>query len=475
MTLDKDAEMLCDFGLTLNQAKVYLAALQLGLACVGKISKESKIRREDVYRTLPTLEKLGLIEKTLGTPTRVKARPLEKALSVLMNSQRTKLSRLKTEKEELLKKHQKTWKEPNLAEEEENQFVLLSERELILSKIMLMMKKATEQVDIISTSENFFQYLPSYARPLKKTINKGVKVQVRVILDMERSKDSIGRIQEKVKAIPSGAPVQIEYSYDSLNPLVIVDGKEVLMGTYVKQVFGVGESPYLWSTNQTLAGLLQKSFEEQWHHSVSPNGIVTKLVTDKAKTLVEQLRPMDHVMFLYETQEAKHNVLFNYIEAGLKNREISAYVASEENPDQIRDAMKRFGIDVERHEDKGALRIFSYDEIYIVDGKFSFSATTDRWKSLFDEAQSKGFKGLRVAGEMGCFFKHNLLNELAEYEQALHRVFELPMIGICAYKTDMFTQAKNPVSLYNELIRDHRMVLFASIDNRIRKYEFRSS
>lgn len=475
MTLDKDAETLCDFGLTLNQAKVYLAALQLGSACVGKISKEAGIRREDVYRTLPLLEKLGLIEKTLGTPARVKARPLEKALSVLMNNQRTRLLRLKTEKEELLKKHQKTWKEPNLAEEE-NQFVLLSERELILSKITLMMKKAAEQVDIVSTSENFFQYLPSFARTLQKTVDKGVKVKVRAIFDIERSREPVERIQEKEKAIPPEAPVHIKYSYDPLNPLVIIDGKEVLVGTSVKQVFGIsGEHPYLWSTNQTLARLLQKSFEEQWHHSISPRMAETGSAPKAVRTYVEQLKPMDHVIFVYETQEAKHNVLFNYIEAGLKNKEVGVYIASEENPDQIRDAMKRFGIDVERHEKNGALRIFNYDEMYIVDGKFSSSAVTDRLKSLYDETMSKGFKGLRSTGEMGCFFKHNLLKELVEYEQALHRLLELPIIGICAYRTDMFTQAKDPVNFYNELIRAHRFVLFTSVDKSISKYEIRST
>lgn len=475
MTPDKDAQTLCDFGLTLNQAKVYLAALQLGSACVGKISKEAGIRREDVYRILPLLEKLGLVEKTLGTPTRVKARPLEKALSVLMNNQRTKLSRMKTTKEELLKKYQKTHRGPNLAEEE-NQFVLLSERELILNKIELMMKKATEQVDIISTSENFFRYLPTYAKDMQKAISKDAKVQARVILDLERSKDSIERIHQKEKTIPPWAPVRIRYSYDSLNPLVIVDGKEVLTGTSVKQVLGVfGEYPYLWSTNQTLARLLQKSFDEQWHLSASSGTVTTELVPDKIKAFAEQLRPMDYVMFTYDAQEAKHNVLFNYIEAGLEKREVAAYITSEESPNEVRDAMKRFGIDVERHEKNGALRIFNYDEIYLINGEYSFSAIADRWKKLYDEAMSKGFKGLRAAGEMGCFFKHNVLTELIEYEHTAHRTVESPIIGICAYKTDMFNQAKDPINLYNELVRAHRIVLFTSTDKSITKYEIRGT
>ncbi len=473
-SLDNDAESLCDFGLTLNQAKVYLAALQLGLASVGRISTESRIRREDIYRILPNLEKLGLIEKPLGAPVKIKARSFDQALSTLIRNQRTKLSKMKVRKEELLKKYRKTRKEPDQPERE-SQFALLLERELILDKMMLMVKKAAERVDIVSTSENFFQYLPSFSRILQRTIDKGVKLQVRAIIDLERSKDSIRRIQEEEKVIPSGAPVRIRYSYDSLNPLVIIDSKEVLMGTSSTQAFGVGEHPYLWSTNKTLASLLQRSFEEQWHLSVGPTAIVAESVPDKIKTFARQLRPMDHVIFVYDNQETRNEVLFNYVEAGLESGDAVVYVASEDNPNEIKKDMKRFGIDVARHEKNGALRILNYDEIYLVAGRFNSSAITDRWKTIYDQAVSKGFKRLRAIGEMGCFFKHNLLSELTEYEQTVHRALEPPIIGICVYKSDMFNKAQDPVNFYNELVRVHRIVLYAGTDKAIRKYEIRNT
>ncbi|NIQ05426.1 MAG: hypothetical protein GWO20_06770, partial [Candidatus Korarchaeota archaeon] len=68
-------------------------------------------------------------------------------------------------------------------------------------------------------------------------------------------------------------------------------------------------------------------------------------------------------------------VLFNYIKAGLDVDQAGVYVASDENPSQIREAMKRFGIRVGEHEETGALHIFGYEEVYILDGKFSTSMT----------------------------------------------------------------------------------------------------
>jgi len=105
--LERDAKVLIGFGLTGNQARVYLALARLKLATVGQISKVSKVRREDVYRILPKLEKMGLVEKLLGKPCKIRATPVEEALSVLIkheeDSARERVSRLKAETETFLK------------------------------------------------------------------------------------------------------------------------------------------------------------------------------------------------------------------------------------------------------------------------------------------------------------------------------------------------------------------------------------
>jgi len=54
---------LTNLGLTPTQAKIYLANLQTGQATAKAISQTSKIAREDIYRTLPSLQALGLTPK----------------------------------------------------------------------------------------------------------------------------------------------------------------------------------------------------------------------------------------------------------------------------------------------------------------------------------------------------------------------------------------------------------------------------
>src|SRR3989304_7985009 len=81
-SIEQKAETLSSFGLTVKQAKVYLTLVFLGTSVVGEISKLPKVRREEVYRVMPKLEKMGLIEKTLSTPVKLKATSVENALSI---------------------------------------------------------------------------------------------------------------------------------------------------------------------------------------------------------------------------------------------------------------------------------------------------------------------------------------------------------------------------------------------------------
>ncbi len=188
---------------------------------------------------------------------------------------------------------------------------------------------------------------------------------------------------------------------------------------------------------------------------------------------MEELRPTNHLIFVYDSPEAKYSVLFNYLKVGLDKGEAGVYVASDENPSQIREAMKQFGIQVQRYEETRALRILGYKEVYVKDGKFRMATTMEIWDKLYSEALKRGFKGLRVTGEMACFFKHDLVQELLEYEKALHRVLDIPMVAMCAYSSHWLNKSKDPISLYGELARAHGTVLFTGIDHKLGRMEIR--
>ena len=85
MANDENTDLLLGLGLSLKRAlRVYLAILKLEKATVGQVAKFSKVRREDAYRVLPSLEKMGLIEKLLGKPSKIRATPISDALTFLV-------------------------------------------------------------------------------------------------------------------------------------------------------------------------------------------------------------------------------------------------------------------------------------------------------------------------------------------------------------------------------------------------------
>lgn len=179
---------------------------------------------------------------------------------------------------------------------------------------------------------------------------------------------------------------------------------------------------------------------------------------DEIIDFVRSMKPTDHVIMFYEFPEDKHRVLFEYLKAGLDSQEAAAYVAGDETPNEIREAMARFGIDVDGYEKKGMLHVIDYKDWYIINGNFSIEKTVNLWKNLLDDALAKGFKGLRVTGEMACFFKRGMVKELVRYESSLHRVLDIPLTAICAYNLPLLIK-EHQTQLVVELIRAHSTVI----------------
>ncbi|MFQ5758961.1 MAG: MEDS domain-containing protein [Candidatus Bathyarchaeia archaeon] len=172
---------------------------------------------------------------------------------------------------------------------------------------------------------------------------------------------------------------------------------------------------------------------------------------------LEKLEASDHGIFFYRTPEKKRRVLFNFLKAGLDRDEGAVYVAGDEAPRMIRKAMLNFGLDVKGLEREGLLKIVNYDGWYLVDGKVEISNITALWKKAYEESLERGLKGLHVCGEMGCFFRHNLVEELVEYERALGRRLKISMAALCSYSLDCIGLLKG--NSFYDLIKSHGHVV----------------
>lgn len=267
LTIEEGTELLRDFGLTSNQARVYFAVLQLGVARVGAIARVSKIRREDIYRTLPKLEKMGLVERVLGTPTRTKALPVDDALAVLVKRQQEdadrKLAEIIEKKNEFLAKFKTSGRIGN--EDLDTQFSLISDKNAILAKMAVSIRNAQNEIDIISSRSKITQLLFLYSDFIKKAVKKGAKI--RIITELPEIEGNILRILEE--QISPGKSFSLRYLERVSSHHMTVDNKEALMATITESL--LTECPSLWTNSLPLVELLQRNFEELWITSRSPD------------------------------------------------------------------------------------------------------------------------------------------------------------------------------------------------------------
>ena len=115
-------------------------------------------------------------------------------------------------------------------------------------------------------------------------------------------------------------------------------------------------------------------------------------------------------------------------------------------------------MDVGGLERKGTLAIQNDDSVYIKNGQVDIPGIISGFSDYAQESTKKGYKGMRAAAEMSCFFQADKVRELEEYENALNRRFSFPGKGLCGY---------NMVEMYNSghmetafpLMRAHGLVI----------------
>src|SRR4030066_887025 len=256
MSTDENTDLLLGLGLSLNQARVYLAILKLEKTTVGQVAKVSKVRREDVYRILPTLEKMGLVERLLGKPTEVRATLISDALRFLVAEEKRKSDEhLLDMKNKVKKLSIKDWTQR--LPEEESIYILIPDKTAILAKTSGLIRDSRKEVALIADKGIIILVLSKFLDECKQAIKKGV--QIRLIFEGD-SPD--GLLKEKVKKLIGVASVYVKFHREPLNHFLMSDDKEGLITTSKES--GLGESPSLWTNNSNLIGVLRTGFESDW-------------------------------------------------------------------------------------------------------------------------------------------------------------------------------------------------------------------
>ena len=259
--LDK-IDLLMGLGLSLNQAKVYQTILKLGNATVIQIAKSSSVRREDVYKVLPILEKMGLVEKLLGKPAVIQATPVAGALSSLIHDEKVKsderIASMQTKVQELSKAK---WIQPFVATDNESLCALISEGKAVTAKFSSLIVGSKINVFWIDTLREISHVTSLFSPEIKRAVHNGVEVKA-IIEDFNSDQYLKKQVQESMII----APINIRFHNSSLNRFAVFDGKDAMISTDGRKTSEATSS--LWTTDTNLIGILEGYFETAWNESL---------------------------------------------------------------------------------------------------------------------------------------------------------------------------------------------------------------
>jgi DNA-binding response OmpR family regulator len=254
--LEETASGLADFNVTKSQAKIYIALIALGIASPSEIAALSKVRREEVYRIIPKLEKLGLISRKLKSPRKFSAIQPETAIQLLME---TKLKIMKEEIGELQQKQTELvfkLKTIELPLQQDNSMETITNQEQLFTKIINMTQNAQKQIDIITSLENLKYAYLNYPKNLYARLKR---TKIRIITESHEPNAFTVELMRHLEA--NNNYIKLKQMEKLQFNTVIVDDKEAVWGESQPRN---KNTYYLWTNDPTQIAILKMSFESLW-------------------------------------------------------------------------------------------------------------------------------------------------------------------------------------------------------------------
>lgn len=222
----------------------------------ANIASATNLARQQVYREMPNLLDMGLIEKIISTPTKYRAIPVNTCIKILKTKKMAEFAELHRAAENFLKTYNI---KKNLPPEEPCQFVIASEKETIIKRYQKEITGAQISMDIIGPAIANENALLSHSPVFKKKMKQGVKIRLlsEKIRENKDILDAVSRLQEsplfEIRQIPEKPPVQLAIHDKNKVDIVVPDPSH----NYAD----------LWTNHPSIVTLAIIYFEEMWRQA----------------------------------------------------------------------------------------------------------------------------------------------------------------------------------------------------------------
>jgi PAS domain S-box-containing protein len=175
------------------------------------------------------------------------------------------------------------------------------------------------------------------------------------------------------------------------------------------------------------------------------------------KKKLEDLKPGDHLCFLFRSEAEHLAVMTPFLSQGLAAGEKVIYLADQYSPRVILGYLKKQGLKVEPYLQRGQLQILDASSVYLSGGLFDPDTMISWVRIVAEQALAEGYPAVRATGEMTWATRGYLGSErLTEYEARVNEIIAgSRCLAICQYDRRRF----DPVLLMDVLAIHPKVII----------------
>ena len=287
MNQEPFVKTLVDLGFTSMDAQVYFFLAKKGNAKGKEILNALKINRQQVYRSLKSLQRKGIVSSTFEHPARFSAIPFDKVLDMFIKTKMEETQQMQQNKAEILSK----WQSIELGKtiDTSARFMVIQGRNHIHSKIFQIINDTKSQLLTVSTVPGlvyahqcgFFD--AAHEHPLKSQIH------FRILTEL--SQENVDAIMGLLSTKPC---TKLNFQGRDVNSFgrhfprfVIKDEEELIffMSSSVNMSSTDQEDTGIWTNSKAFINAFKALFEELWLNSTD---IQKKMVEIKTGRLAPE-------------------------------------------------------------------------------------------------------------------------------------------------------------------------------------------
>jgi DNA-binding MarR family transcriptional regulator len=254
-TIADDAQLIAKLGLTPLQAQVYLTLAQMEKATIKSLSSTLKIDRANIYRIMPQLQKLNLVEKMMTTPTFFRALPARDGIPMLLEEKAKEYAETKKQIDALLERQKEN---QTITANIDCQFALIPDGKLTMRKIDEMVDSTQKTSDLIcywACCE--FERTDRICPGAKKLLNNGAYLRHLAYIQ------STDELPQKPLRIQKYGNFKLRFTRTPPKATIsIYDNKQALLTVFPSLV--KGGTPSFWVSNLGVVSILHDYFESMW-------------------------------------------------------------------------------------------------------------------------------------------------------------------------------------------------------------------